>query len=70
MERKYSDQFSLCSFREKLNAWLIAKGKTPTRYRHLCCFDEQVSAKKKKVACTKSGLSADELAKQVCFFLM
>jgi hypothetical protein len=24
--------------REKLNKWLAAKGKTPSRYRHLMCF--------------------------------
>ncbi|RUS74899.1 hypothetical protein EGW08_017345, partial [Elysia chlorotica] len=42
---KASEQESL---REKLNSWLLAKGKTPSRCRHLMCFNEQVSAKKRK----------------------
>ncbi|GFR86093.1 cytoskeleton-associated protein 2-like [Elysia marginata] len=42
---KASDQESL---REKLNDWLVAKGKTPSRCQHLMCFNAQVSAKKRK----------------------
>ncbi|GFN76666.1 cytoskeleton-associated protein 2-like [Plakobranchus ocellatus] len=42
---KVSEQESL---REKLNTWLLAKGKTPSRCRHLMCFNAEVSAKKKQ----------------------
>ncbi|XP_035824217.1 uncharacterized protein LOC101857316 isoform X2 [Aplysia californica] len=36
------------SLRSKLNAWLEAKGKTPSRCRHLMCFDAEMSARKKE----------------------
>ncbi|XP_074661487.1 uncharacterized protein LOC141914110 [Tubulanus polymorphus] len=52
------------SMRNKLDDWLKAKGKTPSRYNHLMCFGAHVSAKRKQQNEAKRGLSVDELSKQ------
>ena len=56
-------------FRERLEAWLEEKGKTPSRYHHLKCFGHELSAKKTKVISkTRNDLSPEQLQEQVVSF--
>ena len=55
--------------RSRLDTWLTAKGKTPSRFQHLRCFGVELSAKKKKqeqpIPYSPAGLSTVELEHQV-----
>ncbi|OWF47424.1 serine/arginine repetitive matrix protein 5-like [Mizuhopecten yessoensis] len=52
------------SMRNKLNDWLDAKGKTPSKFRHLMCFDAKMSARKKNDPKTKRSITVEELTEQ------
>ncbi|XP_060065895.1 cytoskeleton-associated protein 2-like [Ylistrum balloti] len=52
------------SMRNKLNDWLVAKGKTPSKFRHLMCFDAKMSARKKSDPKTKRNITVEELTVQ------
>ncbi|CAH1776953.1 unnamed protein product, partial [Owenia fusiformis] len=48
--------------RLELETWLESKGKTPSKFRHICCFHDQMD--KKKTKRTKHRLSEAELDQQ------
>ncbi|XP_033743476.1 cytoskeleton-associated protein 2-like isoform X2 [Pecten maximus] len=52
------------SMRNRLNNWLVAKGKTPSKFRHLMCFDAKMSARKKSDPKTKRNITVEELTVQ------
>ncbi|KAK6173069.1 hypothetical protein SNE40_016599 [Patella caerulea] len=61
-----SQQQGQVSIRKSLKNWLDENEKTPSRFRHLMCFDAQLSSKKVKVVTpTKPCLTIDELTQQV-----
>jgi len=49
------------SMRSKLNEYLVSKSKTPSRCRHLMCFDEKLSAKKKETKLVDRQISSNLL---------
>ncbi|KAL5012016.1 hypothetical protein ScPMuIL_010567 [Solemya velum] len=54
-----------CSMRQRLNGWLKSKGKTPSGFRHLMCFDAEMSTVKSNSECqVKRALTVDELTQQ------
>lgn len=53
------------SIRDKLDAWLAARGKTPSRYRHLMCFGEHLAERARPSQSSNGGLSATQLSKQL-----
>ncbi|XP_050416505.1 uncharacterized protein LOC126830211 [Patella vulgata] len=60
-----SQQNGQVSIRKSLKNWLDENEKTPSRFRHLMCFDAQMSSKKvRAVAPTKPCLTVDELTQQ------
>lgn len=52
------------SMRHKLNDWLVAKGKTPSKFRHLVCFDAKMSERKKRDPKMLRSLTVEELTVQ------
>ena len=59
-------------YREALNDWLTAKGRTPSKFRHLMCFHGDTDDAKSQDPRTKTSLSVRELNTQVhvkhCYF--
>ncbi|XP_067661454.1 cytoskeleton-associated protein 2-like [Haliotis asinina] len=58
------DACSSDSMRQKLNTWLEAKGKTPSKFRHLMCFDAAMSERKKQDSQLKRSITIQELSLQ------
>ena len=52
-------------YRNQLNDWLKAKGKTPSKFRHLMCFHAELEEGKSNDPQTKASLSVEELTEQV-----
>ncbi|XP_071087711.1 cytoskeleton-associated protein 2-like [Haliotis cracherodii] len=61
---KTKDACSSDSMRQKLNSWLEAKGKTPSKFRHLMCFDAAMSERKKQDSQMKRSITVEELSLQ------
>jgi hypothetical protein len=56
----------LLHFSEELKDWLKAKGKTPSKFRHLMCFHgKKPDDEKSEDPHTKNMLTVQELSEQV-----
>ncbi|KAK3610147.1 hypothetical protein CHS0354_039928 [Potamilus streckersoni] len=56
---------SQTSMRAELDDWLKAKGRTPSKFRHLMCFDAEMAEEKNADPHVKPSLSVEELTRQV-----
>ncbi|KAL3880039.1 hypothetical protein ACJMK2_032311 [Sinanodonta woodiana] len=55
---------SQTSMRAELDDWLKAKGRTPSKFRHLMCFDAEMAEEKNADPQVKPSLSVEELTRQ------
>ncbi|KAK3100355.1 hypothetical protein FSP39_018627, partial [Pinctada imbricata] len=62
--RKTPNKKTQESMRGRLDDWLKAKGRTPSKFRHLMCFDAHLSAKKRMDPKRKRSLTVEELSQQ------
>ena len=58
----------LLFLRNQLSDWLKAKGRTPSKFRHLMCFHDNLGEEEAEPQ-TKSSLSVEELSEQVTLVL-
>ena len=59
-------QYIYIFFRQELQNWLQINNKTPSKFRHLLCFEADHEKDPVQDCLRKSTLTVDELSEQVC----